>query len=146
MPSPPDKVLPSHHHTTLEGLSTPTEPLNLLTRATSRSGMPSLAPSLRTSSTSYLLPFTFGSQVCLSLEGEVAHPLCAGGLTPPPQKCTPRKHQPCHICQHHGPWAPAPGLPIYRSTFFAGGNIGPMCPNNLLQIDGLKRGRGNFLA
>jgi hypothetical protein len=36
--------------------------------------------------------------------------------------------------------AMAPGLPIHRSSFFAGGNIGPALPTNLLRMDGLKRG------
>jgi hypothetical protein len=107
-PSPPDKVLPSHPHPTVEGLSTPAETPNLLARATLRSGMPSLAPSLTASSTPYLLPFTFGSKVCLSLEGVVAHPFCAGGLTPPPQKRSQRKHQPCCAGRRHGPRAPNP--------------------------------------
>jgi hypothetical protein len=35
--------------------------------------------------------------------------------------------------------AMAHGLPIQRSTFFAGGNIGPALTTNLLCIDGLKR-------
>jgi hypothetical protein len=85
-PSPPDKVLPSQPHPTKEGLSTPTNPPNLLARATTRSGMPSLAPPLTASSTPSLLPFTFGSEVCLSSEGVVAHPFCVGN--PPPQKHT----------------------------------------------------------
>ena len=38
----------------------------------------------------------------------------------------------------------APGLPIHRSTFFAGGNISPALPTNLLRIDGLKRTCGEF--
>jgi hypothetical protein len=87
-PSPPDKVLPSHPHPTVEGLSTPTNPLNLLVRATTRSGTLSLAPPSTAFSTPSLLPYTFGSKVCLSLEGVVAHPFCAGGLTPPPRKRT----------------------------------------------------------
>ncbi len=40
----------------------------------------------------------------------------------------------------------APGLPIHRSTFFAGGDIGPVHLTNLLQIDGLKRWRGNSVV
>ena len=36
--------------------------------------------------------------------------------------------------------AMAPGLPIHRSTFFAGGNIGLPLPTNLLGIYGLNRG------
>ncbi len=103
-PSPPDKVLPSHPHPTKEGLSTPTNSPNLLARATTRSGTPSLAPPLTASSTPSLLPFTFGSKVCLSSEGVVARPFCVGN--PPPQKRTRCKHQPCHACQCHGPWAP----------------------------------------
>jgi hypothetical protein len=39
----------------------------------------------------------------------------------------------------------APGLPIHRSTFFAGGNIGPALPTNLLRMDGLKRTWGILL-
>jgi hypothetical protein len=105
-PSPPDKVLPSHSHPTKEGLSMPTNPPSLLARATTRSGMPSLAPPLTASSTPSLLPFTFGSEVCLSSEGVVAHPFCIGN--PPPQKRTQCKHQPCCACQCHGPWAPNP--------------------------------------
>jgi hypothetical protein len=89
-PSPPDKVLPSHPHPTKEGLSTPTNPPNLLARAATRSGTPSLAPPLTASSNPSLLPFTFGSEVCLSLEGVVAHPFCVGN--PPPQKCTQHKN------------------------------------------------------
>jgi hypothetical protein len=41
--------------------------------------------------------------------------------------------------------AMAPGLPILRSTFFAGGDIGPALPTNLLRMDGLKRTWGNLL-
>jgi hypothetical protein len=59
VPSPPDKVLPSYPHPTLEGLSTPTVPPKLLARATSCSGTPSLVPPLMVSSTPSLLPFTF---------------------------------------------------------------------------------------
>jgi hypothetical protein len=33
----------------------------------------------------------------------------------------------------------APGLPIHRSTFFTGGDIGPALPTNLLRIDGLEQ-------
>jgi hypothetical protein len=61
-PSPPDEVLPSHPHPTKEGLSTPTNPPNLLARATTCSGTPSLAPPSTASSTPSLLPFTFGSE------------------------------------------------------------------------------------
>jgi hypothetical protein len=91
-PSPPDKVLSSHPHPTVEGLSIPTNPPNLLARVTTCSGTPSLASPLTASSTPSLLSFTFGNKVCLSLEGVVAHPFCAGGLTPPPRKHTQRKH------------------------------------------------------
>ncbi len=35
--------------------------------------------------------------------------------------------------------AMAPGLPIHRSIFFAGGDIGPALPTNLLVMDGIKR-------
>ncbi len=35
--------------------------------------------------------------------------------------------------------AMAPGLPIHRSIFFAGGNMGPMLPTNLLVMDGIKQ-------
>ncbi len=113
-PSPPDKVLPSHPHPTVEGLSMPTNPPNLLARVTTRSGMLSLAPPSTASSTPSLLPFTFGSEVCLSLEGVVAHPFCAGGLTPPPRKCTRRKHRPLRVCHHHGPRAPNPQEHLLR--------------------------------
>jgi hypothetical protein len=50
-PSPPDEILPFHPHPTVEGLSTPTNPPNLLARVTTRSWMPSLAPPLTASST-----------------------------------------------------------------------------------------------
>jgi hypothetical protein len=105
-PSPPDEVLPSHPHPTVEGLPMPTNPPNLLARATTCSGTPSLAPPLTASFPPSLLPFTFGSKVCLSLEGVVVHPFCAGGLTPPPRKRTRCKHQPLCVCRHHGPKAP----------------------------------------
>jgi hypothetical protein len=39
----------------------------------------------------------------------------------------------------------APGLPIHRSTFFVGGDIGLAPPTNLLQKDGLKWGGGILL-
>jgi hypothetical protein len=139
VPSPPDKVLPSCPHPTVEGLSMPTNPPNLLARATTCSGTLSLAPPSTSSSTPSLLPFTFGSKLCLSLEGVVAHPFCAGGLTPPPQKRTRCKHQPLCVCRRHG-------LLIHRSTFFADGDIGPVHLTNLLQMDRLKRGRGNLLT
>ncbi len=100
-PSPPDKVLPSHPHPTKEGLSMPTNPPNLLARATTCSGTPSPAPPSTASSTPSLLPFIFGSKVCLSSEGVVAHPFCVGN--PPPQKRTQCKHQPCHARQRHAP-------------------------------------------
>jgi len=38
----------------------------------------------------------------------------------------------------------APGLPIYRSTFSAGGNIGPVLPTNLHVMAG-NRGGGILL-
>ncbi len=38
----------------------------------------------------------------------------------------------------------APELPIHRSTYFAGGNIGPAHLTNLLRIYGLKRWRGEI--
>jgi hypothetical protein len=40
----------------------------------------------------------------------------------------------------------APGLPIHRSTFFAGGDIGPAHLTNLLRMDGLKRWRENSVV
>jgi hypothetical protein len=113
-PSPPDEVLPSHPHPTVEGLSTPTNPPNLLARETTCSGTWSLAPPLTASSTPSLLPFTYGSKVCLSLEGIVAHPFCAGGLTPPPRKRTRCKHCPLRVCRHHGPRAPNPQEHLLR--------------------------------
>jgi hypothetical protein len=106
VPSPPAEVLPFHPHPTKEGLSMPTNPPNLLARATTCSGTPSLAPPSMASSTPSLLPFTFCSEVCLSSEGVVAHPFCVGN--PLPQKRTQCTHQPCRACQHHGPWAPNP--------------------------------------
>jgi hypothetical protein len=39
----------------------------------------------------------------------------------------------------------APGLPIHRSTFSAGGNIGPVLPTNLLVMAGIRPGRGILL-
>ncbi len=39
----------------------------------------------------------------------------------------------------------APGLPIHRRTFFAGGNINPAPPTNLLQMDRLKQWSGDFI-
>ncbi len=135
-PSPPDEVLPSHPHQTLEGLSMPTNPPNLLARATTRSGTPSLAPPSTASSTPSLLPFTFGSKVCLSLEGVVAHPFCAGGLTPPPQKCTQRKHQPLCVCRRHGPRAPDP-----QEHLLCGRRHRPRAPIYFEWI-GLSGGRG----
>jgi hypothetical protein len=114
VPSPPDEVLPSHPHPTVEGLSTPTNPPNLLVRATTRSGTPSLAPPLTAFSTPSLLLFTFGSKVCLSLEGVVAHPFCADGLTPPPRKRKQRKHRPLCVCRHDGPRAPNPQEHLLR--------------------------------
>ncbi len=107
-PSPPDKVLPSHPHPIVEGLLTLTNPPNLLSRVTTRSAMPSLASPLTAFSTSSLLPFTFGSKVCQSLEGVVAHPFCAGCLTPPPWRHTRQKHRPLCVCRRHGPRAPNP--------------------------------------
>jgi hypothetical protein len=62
-PSPPDEVLPSRPHPTKEGLSMPTNPLNLLVRATTRSGTLALAPPLTASSTPSLLPFTFDRSI-----------------------------------------------------------------------------------
>ncbi len=123
-PSPPDGVLPSQPHPTVEGLSMPTNPLNLLVRATTRSGTPSLAPPLTASSTPSLLPFTFGSKVCLSSEGVVANPFCAGGLTPPPRKHTQRKHQSLCVCHHHGPRAPNP-----QEHLLCGRRHRPRAPN-----------------
>ncbi len=41
--------------------------------------------------------------------------------------------------------AMARGLPIHRSTSFAGGDIGPALPTNLLRMDGLKRTWGILL-
>jgi hypothetical protein len=39
----------------------------------------------------------------------------------------------------------APELPIHRSIFSAGGNIGPVLQTNLLQMDGLKQGGWGIL-
>ncbi len=130
--SPSDKILPSHPHPTLEGLSMPTVPPKLLARATSRLGMTSLVPSLMASSTPSLLPFTFGGKVCLSSEGGTAiHSVLMV-----------RHH--CHRSTHNASTSlvvladvMAPGLPIYRSTFFVGGIISPMLPiNNQSTLNG----------
>ncbi len=123
-PNPPDEVLPSHPHPTVEGLSTPSNPPNLLARAPIRSGTPSLAPPSMASSTPSLLPFTFGSEVCLSLEEVVAYPFCAGGLTPPPWKRKQCKHQPLCICLCHGPRAPNP-----QEHLLCGWGHRPRAPN-----------------
>jgi hypothetical protein len=40
----------------------------------------------------------------------------------------------------------APGLPIYRSTFSAGGDIGPVLPTNLHVMAGNRRGEGDSIA
>ncbi len=39
----------------------------------------------------------------------------------------------------------APGLPIHRSTFSVGGDIGPALPTNLLVMAGIRPGRGILL-
>jgi hypothetical protein len=105
-PRPPDKVLPSHPHPTLEGLSTPTMPPKLLARATSLLGMPSLVSPLMASSAPSILPLLFSSKIWLSLGGGTAHPFCVGGLTLLPWKRTRCKHHPCCVCRCHGFWAP----------------------------------------
>jgi hypothetical protein len=93
MPSPPDKVLPSHPHPMLGGLPMPTKTLTTLAPATSPCcSVVSSPPTFSTTSpTPSLLPFTFSSKVLLSSKGGTAHPFCVGN--PPPQKCTRRKHQ-----------------------------------------------------
>ncbi len=107
-PSPPDEVLPSHPHPTLGGLPTPTKTLTTLAQATSPCcSVVSSPPTFSTTSpTPSRLPFTFSSKVLLFSGGGTGHPFCVGN--PPPQKRTQRKHQPCHACQRHGPWAPNP--------------------------------------
>ncbi len=42
--------------------------------------------------------------------------------------------------------AMAPGLPIHRSTFFAGSDIGPALPINILRMDRLKRWMGDSVV
>jgi hypothetical protein len=110
MPSPPDKVLPSHHHPKLGGLPTPTKTLTTLAQVTSPCCSVVLSPTTLStiSSTPSLLPFTFSNKVCLSLGGETAHPFCAGGQIPPPWKRTQHKHQPHCVGRRHGPRAPNP--------------------------------------
>ncbi len=105
-PSPPDEFLPSQPHSMLGGLPMPTKTFTTLAQATLPccSVVLSSPTFLTTSLTPSLLPFTFSSKVLLSLGGGTAHPFCVG--KPPPQKCTGSKHQPCHACQCHGPWAP----------------------------------------
>jgi hypothetical protein len=78
MPSPPDKVLPSHPHPTLGGLPTPTTTLATLARATPPC-MSSPPTSSRTSSTLTLLPSIFSGEVLLSSGGGTTHPFCVGG-------------------------------------------------------------------
>jgi hypothetical protein len=97
-PSPPEEVLPSHPHPMLGGLPTPTKTLITLVQATTPccSVVSSTPTSSMTSSTPSHLPFTFSSQVLLSLGGGTTHPFCVGGLNPPPRKCSRCKHQPHH--------------------------------------------------
>ncbi len=40
----------------------------------------------------------------------------------------------------------APRLPIHRSTFSVGGDIGPTLPTNLLVMAGIRPGRGILLV
>jgi hypothetical protein len=40
----------------------------------------------------------------------------------------------------------APGLLIYRNTFSAGGDIGPVLPTNLLVMAGIRTGGGDSIA
>ena len=40
----------------------------------------------------------------------------------------------------------APGLPIYRSTFSADGDIGPVLPTNQLVMAGIRTGGGDSIA
>jgi hypothetical protein len=124
VPSPPDKVLPSHPHPTLGGLPPPTKTLTTLAQATSPCCSVVLSPPtfLTTSLTPSLLPFTFSSEVLLSSGGGTAHPFCVGN--PPLQKRTRRKHQPRHACQRHGPWAPNP-----QEHLLCGRRHRPRAPN-----------------
>jgi hypothetical protein len=110
VPSPPDKVLPSHPHPMLGGLPKPTTTLPMLAQATPPccSVMSSPPTSSTTSSTPSLLPSIFSGEVLLSSGGGTAHPLCVGGQNPPPQKRSQRKHQPCCSGRCHGPRAPNP--------------------------------------
>jgi hypothetical protein len=141
-PSPPNKVPPSHPYSMQGGLPTPTT--TMLAQATSPccSAVLSSTPSLMTPPTPSLLPSVFSGEVLLFLGGGTAHPL--GVLVA-------RIHH--HRSAHNASTdlvvlanIMAPGLLIHRSTFFVGGDIGPMHLTNLLQMDGLKMGRGNLLA
>jgi hypothetical protein len=109
-PSPPDKVLPSHPHPTLGGLSTPTRTLTTLVRGTPPCCSVMLSPptSSRTSSTPSLLPSIFSGKVLLSSGGGTAYPFCVGGQNSPPWKHLQRKHQPHCAGRRHGPRAPDP--------------------------------------
>jgi hypothetical protein len=129
VPSPPDKVLPSHPQPMLGGLPTLTKILTTLVQATSPccSLVSSPPTSLTTPSTPSLLPFTFSNKVCLSSREGTVHPFCAGGQDSPPRKCSWRKHHLVMLAK-----VMAPKLLIHRSTFFAGGDIGPAPPINLL--------------
>jgi hypothetical protein len=102
----------------------PTVPPKLLARATSRLGTPSLVPSSMAPSMPSLLPFTFGSEVCLFSGGGTTHPFCVGGQTPPPCKRSQRKHCPCHAGRLHGALDPQEHLLCGRR------HIGPALPIN----------------
>ncbi len=93
-PSPPNKVLPYHPLPMLGGLPTPTKTLTTLAQATLPccSVVSSPPTFLTIYSTPSLLPFTFSSEVLLSLRGGTAHPFCVGGQNPPPQKHSQCKH------------------------------------------------------
>jgi hypothetical protein len=115
-PSPPDKVLLSHPHTTLGGLPTPTTTLATLARATPPccSVMSSPPTSSMTSSTPTLLPSIFSGKVRSSSGGGTVHLFCVGGQNPPSWKRSRRKHQPHRAGQRHGPRAPNPQEHLLR--------------------------------
>jgi hypothetical protein len=124
-PSPPDEVLPSHPHPMLEGLPTPTKTLTTLAPATSPCfSVVSSPPTFSTTSpTPSLLPFTFSSEVLLSLgEGPPIHFVLVI-----------HHHRSAHDTSTNLVMLAnvmAPGPPIHRSTFFVGGIINPALPIN----------------
>jgi hypothetical protein len=143
VPSPPDKVLPSHPHPMLGGLPKPTRTLAKLVQATPPccsvcchlqppQQHPLLPPSYPLSSVMrYFYLWEEGPPIYSVLVARIHH----------------------HGSAHNASTdlvvlanVMAPGLPIHKSTFFACGDIGPMHLTNLLQMDGLKQWRGNSVV